>query len=109
MRKGDEVLMTLDEFEAIRLADEQNLYQEEAASRMDISRATFGRILNAARHKVAQALIHGRSLRITGGPVQTEGNRIFKCSSCTHEWKTGFKKDRPAHCPRCRCPKIKKS
>ena len=61
--------MTLDEFEAIRLADGEGLYQQDAAARMDVSRATFGRILEAARRKVAEALVHGHFLRIDGGPV----------------------------------------
>ncbi len=56
--------MSLDEFEAIRLADHEGLYQEEAAGRMDVSRATFGRILDSARGKVADAIVNGKALRI---------------------------------------------
>jgi uncharacterized protein len=62
--------MTLDEFEAIRLADLEQLYQEAAAEQMSVSRPTFSRILEAARLKVADALVHGKALRIEGGPVQ---------------------------------------
>lgn len=53
-----------DEAEAIRLADYERLYHEEAALRMGISRATFGRIVNNARHKVAEVIIKGMALRI---------------------------------------------
>jgi len=60
----EEVSLSLDEFEAIRLADYQGLYHEEAAAKMRISRATFGRILNLARSKVAEALILGKALEI---------------------------------------------
>jgi len=64
------VELTVDELEAIRLADFEHLYQEEAAQRMNISRQTFGRILDAARAKVAEALVHGRALSIQGGAVE---------------------------------------
>ena len=49
-----EVVLSLDEYEAIRLADYEQLYQEEAAARMNISRQTFGRIIEAA-HKIGRA------------------------------------------------------
>lgn len=64
------VELTVDEFEAIRLADLEHLYQEEAARRMNISRQTFGRILDAAHAKVADALVNGKALSIEGGPVE---------------------------------------
>ena len=60
----------MDEFEAIRLADLEGLYQEQAAERMNVSRQTFGRIVEAARRKVAQALFDGLALRIEGGEVE---------------------------------------
>jgi uncharacterized protein len=75
----DEVVMTLDEFEAIRLADHQDLYQEDAAVRMEVSRATFGRILRSARRKLAEVLTHGLGLRIEGGPVRCTGRMRGVC------------------------------
>lgn len=71
----DEVLLGLDEFEAMRLADFEGLYQADAADEMGISRATFGRIVAEARRKVADALIHGKALRIEGGPVERWTNQ----------------------------------
>jgi predicted DNA-binding protein (UPF0251 family) len=70
MREVEEVVLTLDEFEAVRLADLDGLYQEEAAAQMKVSRPTFGRVVDAARRKIADALVHGKALRIEGGPVQ---------------------------------------
>ena len=64
-----EVVMTLDEFEALRLADLDGMYQEKAAAQMGVSRPTFGRIIEAAHRKVADALVHGKVLRIAGGSV----------------------------------------
>jgi len=70
IRLLEEIVLTLDEFEALRLADLEGLYQETAAERMGISRATFGRIVESARRKVAQTLVGGRVLRVEGGPVR---------------------------------------
>lgn len=62
----DEVTINLDELEAIRLADCQGLYHEEAARKMGVSRPTFGRIVGSARRKVAEAIVHGKALQIEG-------------------------------------------
>lgn len=68
----EEVVLTLDEFEAIRLADYEQLYQEEAAKRMNISRQTFGRIIEDAHKKIGDVLINGKALKIEGGEVTFE-------------------------------------
>jgi predicted DNA-binding protein (UPF0251 family) len=65
----EEVVLTLDEFEAIRLADFEGLYQEQAAVKMGISRQTFGRIIESAHKKIADVLINGKALKIEGGEV----------------------------------------
>jgi len=57
----------MDGLEAIRLADEEGLGMAEAAARMGVSRHTFGRILAFAHKSVAQAIVHGRALRVGGG------------------------------------------
>jgi predicted DNA-binding protein (UPF0251 family) len=60
----EEVEVSMDEIEALRLADYEGLYHEDAAGRMEISRQTFGRILDGARRKVAECLLKGKALRI---------------------------------------------
>jgi len=60
----EEVGLSLDELEAIRLADYEGLYHEQAAEKMKISRPTFGRILGEARLKLAETLVEGKALRI---------------------------------------------
>ncbi len=74
----EETVMSLDEFEAIRLADLDGLYQEKAAAQMNVSRPTFGRILDAAHRKMADAIVHGKALRIEGGPVLRSGRRCCR-------------------------------
>ncbi len=65
-----EINLTLDELEAIRLADFEELYQEDAAKQMNISRQTFGNIIAAAHKKVADVLLHAKALKIEGGIVK---------------------------------------
>jgi predicted DNA-binding protein (UPF0251 family) len=60
----DEVVLNLDELEAIRLSDYEGLYHEQAAEKMNISRPTFGRILSEARRKVAEVIVEGKALNI---------------------------------------------
>lgn len=74
----DEVVMTLDEFEALRLADLDGCYHEQAAAAMGVSRATFSRVVDRARRKVADALVHGMMLRIEGGPVRQGPRRCCR-------------------------------
>lgn len=70
MRMLQQVALTVDELEAIRLADLDGLYQEQAAQQMNVSRQTFGRILEAAHKKVADALVNGKALSIEGGSIE---------------------------------------
>jgi len=65
----EEVVLSLDEFEAIRLADFEGLYQEDGARKMNISRQTFGRIIDSAHRKIADVLVNGKALKIEGGEV----------------------------------------
>ena len=64
------LVLTIDELEALRLADLEGLEQVQAAKRMNVSRPTFGRIVAQARRKVAEALVHGRGIAVDGGVVR---------------------------------------
>ena len=75
----EEVALSLDELEAVRLADLNGLYQEQAAPKMAVSRSAFARILESARRKIADALVHGKSLKLEGGPVQAGPGRAGIC------------------------------
>jgi predicted DNA-binding protein (UPF0251 family) len=96
-----QTVMTLDELEALRLADLLGLYHEAAALQMKVSRQTFGRIIESAHRKVADALIHGKSLKLKGGDVEMAGMRSFKCSGCQNTWQLPYGTGRPAACPAC--------
>ncbi|MEM7815171.1 MAG: DUF134 domain-containing protein [Candidatus Aenigmatarchaeota archaeon] len=69
----DESILTVDEFEAVRLKDLEGLEQEDAARKMKISQPTFHRLLLSARKKIADALANGKAIRIEGGPYMVVG------------------------------------
>ncbi|MFC1570605.1 DUF134 domain-containing protein [Candidatus Omnitrophota bacterium] len=68
------VSLSLDEFEAVRLADVKRLKQEEAAKKMKVSRPTFSRIINSAHEKIGDALVNIKVIRIEGGCCEIENN-----------------------------------
>ncbi|MCR5452368.1 MAG: DUF134 domain-containing protein [Lachnospiraceae bacterium] len=68
----DTVLFMLDELETIRLIDHQKMTQEECAVLMGVSRATVAGIYESARYKIAEAIIEGKTLRITGGSYRID-------------------------------------
>ena len=68
-----EVLLSVEELEAIRLSDFEGLDQESAANLMEVSRQTYGRILARAHHCISEALITGKALRVEGGDYEFRG------------------------------------
>ena len=102
----EEIILNVDEFEAIRLGDLEGLYQEEAAARMNVSRQTFGRIIESARKKVAEALVKGKALKIEGGEFEMGSERKFRCHDCQHSWGLPYGTGRPERCPSCRSENI---
>ncbi len=103
-------VLKLEELEAVRLKDLLGLEQEECAEKMEVSRPTFQRILIAAREKIADSLVHGKSIHIEGGHFTRNLCRV-KCLSCGKEWterledfEAGAKGD--ALCSGCGSPKI---
>jgi predicted DNA-binding protein (UPF0251 family) len=95
------VELHLDELEALRLADLEALYHDVAAQRMNISRATFGRLLETARRKVAETLLNGKALEIQGGKVVIEMDRQFVCIECGRAVSAPRGVGRPETCPHC--------
>jgi len=67
LRQLSEVVISFDEFEAVRLKDLEGLEQEECAKKMKISQPTFHRLVLSARKKIADAIINGKAIQIHGG------------------------------------------
>jgi len=63
----EEVMLQVDEFEAVRLKDLEGFEQEKCAKKMKISQPTFHRLVLSARKKIADAIINGKAIKIEGG------------------------------------------
>ncbi|MDA3898503.1 MAG: DUF134 domain-containing protein [Desulfobacteraceae bacterium] len=99
----EEIRLTIDEREALRLADLEGLSHEEAGQMMGVSRATFGRIIEQARKIVADALINGKAINVEGGNYEISSTeRLFSCENCEYEWHEEPGSGRPKACPSCR-------
>jgi predicted DNA-binding protein (UPF0251 family) len=107
LRLLEEVCLSVEEAEAIRLKDLEGLEQEQCAERMGISRPTFQRVLESSRQKMANALLHGKAIRIEGGNFEMSVRR-FRCID-GHEWNVPFEamlNGPPQFCPDCSTPEI---
>jgi len=97
MRQLESVVLLYEEFEAIRLADYENLTQAEAAKRMNISRPTFTRLYDKARKTIANAFVEGKAILISGGTYDTD-DFWYKCMHCNETMVT----HKPEiHCKAC--------
>jgi predicted DNA-binding protein (UPF0251 family) len=93
------VALTLDEYEALRLADYDGFDHTDAAKLMSISRPTFTRLISRARRKVSELIVDGSALRIEGGAVHFSKN-LIRCLDC--ETKFASPMSRNSHeCPQC--------
>ena len=97
--KLEEVVLKVEELQAMRLKDIEGLNQEECAEKMQISRQTFQNIIDNARKKVAIALSNGNAIRINGGEYTTNFCK-FKCSGCGNTYDMKYEQDRN-NCPSC--------
>lgn len=107
MRVLEDVHLTIDEVEALRLKEIEELDQETGAVRMGISRPTFQRILASARKKTADAVLNGKAIRIEGG-IFTMANSRYRCFN-GHEFIVPFEEmtsTPPELCPTCDTPQI---
>lgn len=90
LHSKDEVVLSIEEVESIRLSDYLGMEQDSAAESMNVSRGTFQRIINSARKKTADALVHGKTIRIEGGNYELSSAKACcrrrkgecKCEGC---------------------------
>ena len=80
------ILLTLDEYEVIRLVDLEQQTHEQCAVQMDISRSTVQEIYEVARRKIAACLVHGKPLHITGGNYRICGGQEAASTTCAKAW-----------------------
>jgi uncharacterized protein len=114
LRTLEEVTLTVEEMEAIRLADIEQLDQAASAERMEISRPTFHRIVSMAHQKIAAALWQGHAIRVSGGNFRIAhrcqtGLRHFTCQTCGHKWTLPHGTGQRCHeltCPACQASTV---
>lgn len=94
-----QIYLSLDEYEAFRLADHLGFGHEEASEEMDISRSTFTRLIEQSRKKIAGLLIDGNVLTIEGGNIHFRRNTI-RCNSCGHMFNIDINAT-ITKCPEC--------
>ncbi|MFX1259149.1 MAG: DUF134 domain-containing protein [Promethearchaeota archaeon] len=99
----DFVVMTVSEFEAMRLKHYTKLSQIGAAENMGVSQPTFSRILESAHQKVTRALIEGKKIKIYGGNFDYKVSFIgYGCLDCNYEWEdSSASKERKVKCIKC--------
>lgn len=96
MAELEEVGLEADELEALRLADLEELYQNDAADKMGVSRQTFGNILKRARRKISDALVSGKAIRMY---PPAGGQR--HCHRCGKPWAETLPGSAEQECPEC--------
>ena len=101
LRSLEEIQLSVEEIEAIRLKDIEGLEQEQGAENMNISRPTFQRVLTSARQKIADALLNGKAIRIGGGNFEMSP-LCYRCA-VGHEWEVPYItiSTPPQSCPTC--------
>lgn len=95
----EDIIIKVEELEAMRLKDIEELKQEECAEKMHVSRQTFQNIIDSARKKLATALIEGKAINISGGNY-TRNVCHFNCLACGNIYEIKYEEDRNI-CPVC--------
>jgi predicted DNA-binding protein (UPF0251 family) len=92
----DEVVLSIEEVESIRLSDYLEMEQDRAAESMNVSRGTFQRIINSARKKTSDALVHGKVIRIDGGMYQLTPGK-----ACCRRHNGNCRREDSGECEHC--------
>ena len=98
------VELLYEEYEALKLADYNNLNHLEASKHMGVSRATFARIYESARRKIAQALVESKEIRTVYGNAFLDKD-WYVCNDCYVRFTLPHR-NRNRHCPMCKSEKI---
>lgn len=91
---GEPVILSVDEYEAIRLIDKEDMSQEQCGEYMQIARTTVQQIYSSARRKIAEALTEGRALHIKGGDYRLCEEGDMRCA------RHGCRRRHHGHAPR---------
>ncbi|NLJ43887.1 MAG: DUF134 domain-containing protein [Bacteroidales bacterium] len=98
--RAETIFLNLEEYEAIRLCDNEMLSHHEASVIMSVSRPTLTRIYLKARQKIAEALVLGKQIIIEGGKIYFDSD-WYSCQSCGSYFNNPFKQEEITACPLC--------
>jgi uncharacterized protein len=101
MNEIEEVTLTFEELEAVRLTDLEGMYQAEASEKMGISRQTLGRIVDSAHLIIADAIINGKAIKIEGGSYIFGKTNRHKCRKCKNDFILTDGLKSMNNCPKC--------
>ena len=99
LRKLAEVILPVEETEALRLKDIDGLDQAASGAHMNISRPTFQRVLRSVRRKLADAVLNGKAIRIEGGNYELA--KLSYLCRCGHRWQTAAATSTEPSIPAC--------
>ncbi len=102
LRNLEQVIITVDELEALRLSDFLGLSHEEAGQQLKVSRPTVTRMLAKAHQAIADALVNGKAIKIEGGFYSL--NYLFRCPQCGHQWSAPENSPEVQVCLKCDQP-----
>ncbi len=86
--KEENINMTVDEYETIRLIDLEGFTQEECSKQMNIARTTVQGIYTEARKKLAESLVNGKILYINGGEYRLCDDKASSCGKACHRHRS---------------------
>jgi uncharacterized protein len=107
LRQLAEVILSVEETEALRLKDIDGLDQAAGGEQMNISRPTFQRVLNSARRKLADAVLNGKAIHIEGGDYELAA-LSYRCR-CGHRWQAPVEasgEQSAQYCPVCESSEV---
>ena len=99
-RMLEKIVLSIDEYEAIRLADYKGYSHKKSAETMGISRPTFTRLIESARKKIAESIIGVKDLLIEGGTFQFQ-HHLIRCLDCGDVYSSNIEEVAPTNCPEC--------
>jgi len=103
--KPGTVFLHLEEYEAIRLCDHEQLNHKQAAGMMAVSRPTLTRIYARARRKIAEAMVEGKQIIIEGGKIYFD-SEWYSCKACGCYFNNPDKLMKRIICPLCKSSDI---
>lgn len=106
----EKITLYADHIEALRLADLEGMSHDDAAGIMNVSRQTFGRIIEEARAIVTEAIVSSKAIEMACGENIKFAPKNVACGDCSHEWQILPKNDKTVVlCPECKSDNILKT